>query len=138
MKCKANKNRPVSALRDLGLEANLFFMFYGSGQVQICSVRLAHRFGLLRGSSLNDVLFDETWVAPVNMTVNDFRQICVQKDVAKLVEVSETGCARRETSMVLREGCAASVATTNGKRGLFFVKKLNRTSVQIDACHILL
>src|SRR5687768_11064818 len=60
LKCKANKNRPISALRNLGREANLLFSF---GAPQVCSVQEARDSGLLPGVAYRKSLV-ETWITP--------------------------------------------------------------------------
>lgn len=72
MKCKANKERPIVAAGNLGHEANLLFLF-GSPihVVQVCAVKMAHAFGLLR-DSVNGKSFGETWIAPAGITVENF------------------------------------------------------------------
>jgi hypothetical protein len=137
MKCKANKHRAIADAKDLGNEANLLFLFGSSVQVQICSIRTAHVSGLL-GDSINGEPFGETWIAPAGLTAEDFYELRSQKSVMALVETCQTACSKYEVSITLEPRLVIAMMTDRGKYGLFFVKKLTRTSIQIDACHILL
>ena len=137
MKCKANKNHTLAAVGDLGHEANLLFLFGSLTKVQVCSVRTAHASGLL-GDSINSESFGETWVAPAGITTEDFYKLRSRKDVVGLVETCCAACSQRETSIALESGAVVAMMTDGGKYGLFLVKELTPTSIQIDACHILL
>ena len=137
MKCKANKERPIAAAKDLGYEVNLFFLF-GSPHVQVCSIRMAHAFGLL-GDSVNSESFGETWIAPAGITVETFYELRSQKDVVMLAETCRAACFKsREVFITLDPGMVIAMMTDGGKYGLFFVKGFTPTSIQIDACHILM
>ncbi len=137
MKCKANKDRPIAAARDLGHEVNLLFLFGSPIQVQVCAVRSAQASGLL-GDSVNSESFGETWIAPAGITVEDFYELRSRKDVVALVETCQTACSKREVSIALDPGAIIAMMTDGGKYGMFFVMGLTPTSIQIDACHILL
>src|SRR3989339_605796 len=57
MKCKSNKERPVSEIVDLGSEANAFFRFNETDQ-KIISIKTANNLGLLqRGKTKIDFFF---------------------------------------------------------------------------------
>jgi len=135
MKCKANKARSIADAEDLGDEVNLLFLF--GSPIQVCAVGAAHASGLL-GDSVNGELFGETWITPAGITAEDFYGLRSRKDVETLVKICRTACSEREVSIVLDPGAVIAMMTDGGKYGLFFVKGLAPTSIQIDACHILL
>ncbi|MDP3955776.1 MAG: hypothetical protein Q8Q18_00830 [bacterium] len=137
MKCKSNKNRPITAAEDLGQEANLLFLFGNPNQAQVCAIRTAHTSGLL-GDSVNGELFGETWIAPAGIGAEDFYELRSRKDVAKLVEISRAACSEHGASITLEPGAVIAIMTDCGKHGLFFVRALAPTLIQIDACHLLL
>ena len=137
MKCKANKARPIAAAVDLGHEVNLLFLFGSPGpvQVQVCAVRTAQASGLL-GDSVSES-FGETWIAPAGITAEDFYELRSRKDVVALVEVCQTAHSKCEVIIALDLGAVIAIMTDGGKYGMFLVKRLTSTSIQIDACHIL-
>lgn len=137
MKCKANKSRPIEDAGDLGREVNLLFLFGGSVQAQVCSVRTAQIAGILDGS-VNRELFGKTWIAPAGITAEDFYKLRLQKDVLALIAISQAACSEYETSSVLQLGSVMAMMTDGNKYGLFCVTDLTPTSIQIDACHVLL
>ncbi|MFH1178225.1 MAG: hypothetical protein V1711_00660 [bacterium] len=137
MKCKANKDRPIIATEDLGHEVNLLFLLGNPNQVQVCAIRTAHVSGLL-GDSINGKSFGETWIAPAGITVADFYELRSRKDVTKLVEICQAACSERGVSSALELGAIIAMMTDCGKYGLFLVKRLTPSLIQIDACHILL
>jgi hypothetical protein len=137
MKCKSNKSRPISAAADLGHEVNLLFLFGNPTRVQVCTVRVAHAFGLL-GDSVNGESFGETWIAPAGITAKNFYELRSLRDVDTLVEICQATCSKRGIFMELEPGSILSMMTDGGKCGLFLVKKTASASIQIDACHILL
>ncbi|MBI4993555.1 hypothetical protein HZC33_01165 [Candidatus Wolfebacteria bacterium] len=137
MKCKANKDRPITAAEDLGQEANLLFLFGNQNQVQACAIRTAYISGLL-GDSVNGESFGETWIAPARITAEDFYELRSRKDVTKLVEICQVACSERRASIALEPGVVIAMMTDCGKYGLFFVRRITPALIQIDACHILL
>lgn len=137
MKCKANKNRPIAAAEVLGHEANLLFLFGNPNQVQVYAVKTAHASGLL-GDSVNGESFGETWIAPAEITAEDFYALRSRKDVKTLVETCQVACSEHEVSIAVEPGAIIAMMTGGGKYGLFLVKRLAQMSIQIDACHILL
>ena len=137
MKCKANKDRPIIDAEDLGHEANLLFLFGNLNQVRVCAIRTAHVSGLL-GDSINGESFGETWIAPAGITADDFYELRSRKDVTKLVEICQAACSEHRASIALEPGAVIAMMTDCGKYGLFLVKGLTPSLIQIDACHILL
>jgi len=137
LKCKANKARPIEDAEELGCEVNLLFLFNGSTQIRVCAVRAAHASGLL-GHSVAGKSFGETWIAPAGITAEDFYEFRSRKDVATLVKTCQTACSKHEMSAVLNPGTVIAMMTSGVKYGLFLVKGITSTSIQIDACHILL
>lgn len=137
MKCKANKARPITAAEVLGREANLLFLFGSPTEVQACTIKTAHASGLL-GNSINGESFGETWIAPAEIAAEDFYELRSQKDVTKLVEICRAVCSKRGISLALKPGEIVAMMTDGGKYGLFLVNGVTQTSIQIEACHILL
>ncbi len=137
MKCKANKNRTIAEAGNLGCEANLLFRFSNSARAEVCGIKMAHASGLL-GDSINSGSFGETWIAPAGITAEEFYELRSRKDVESLVKICQNKCAEHEVSATLNPGTVIAMMTDGGKYGLFFVKKLTPTSIQVDACHILL
>jgi len=137
MKCKANKVRSIADAKSLGREANLLFLLESSSQAQVCSVREACTCGLL-GNFVSKELFGETWIGRAGITAENFCEVRSQKDVATLVKICRNTCSKRETSIVLSNGTVIAMMTDGGKYGMFLVNDLTPTSIQIDACHILL
>lgn len=136
MKCKANKARPLAAAGELGLEANLIFLFGDPHRVQACAMNEAHAFGFL-GDVASVKPFGETWIAATGITVENFYDLRSRQDVVAMMKICQASCAKRETSIVLELGTVVAMMTDGGKYGLFFVKELTQESMQIDACHIL-
>lgn len=137
LKCKSNKARTIPTVRELGREANLLFLFNDSSQAQVCAIREANNKGLL-DNSLRNELFGETWMSSVKITANDFYNLRSRKDVPSLVKVCRIACSKHMTSTTVCPETVIAMMTDAGKYGLFFVKRLTPTSIQIDACHILL
>ena len=137
LKCKSNKSRPVADAGSLGREANMLFLLNDWTQAQVYSIKEAYSLGLL-GDAVNAQLFDDTWVACAGITDDYFYDIRSRKDVAMLVETCKKACSEHSVSVPLSQGSIIAVMTSGGKYGLFLVKELTPTSIQIDACHILL
>ena len=135
MKCKANKSRPIDDAESLGREANLLFLF--GRQTHVCAIKAANISGLLN-KPIDNESFGETWISPVEITPKDFYNLRSQKDVETLVETCRVSCAKREVSLALEPEMIIAMMTDGGKYGMFLVKELTSTSIQIDACHILL
>jgi len=136
MKCKANKNRPIEQLPNIGSEANILFQFGDSYRAKAHSIRAAHTRDLL--GPLVGKLFGETWLASSKITAEKFYEIHSHKDVEKLVKICREACSRHEDVVELKEGSIIAVMTDAGKYGMFLVQRMTPVSIQITACHILL
>tara|TARA_R110002167_G_scaffold146776_5_gene338370 strand:- start:1753 stop:2328 length:576 start_codon:yes stop_codon:yes gene_type:complete len=138
MKCKAKKDRAISALLDLGGEANLFLKF-NLGKVEVFPVKIAQAAGLL-GDVKHQGTCDETetWIARVDLADGEFHKLYSQKNIEALLKMSQVANVRREDSITLAVGMTIAVATPHGKHGLFLVQELTSTMVRVEACHILL
>lgn len=134
MKCKANKNRPIETVAALGKEANLLFLFDESRRV--CSVQTANFLGLL-GQPVEDGLFGETWIAQAGISASEFYKIRARKGLAELAQICQNVCIADEAFIDLRLGMVIAMMTDSSKYGLFCVKKMTASLIQIDACHIL-
>lgn len=55
-----------------------------------------------------------------------------------MVEICRATHSKREALIALRTDDVIAMMTDSGKYGLFLVKGITSTSIQIDACHILL
>lgn len=137
MKCKANKNRPIKQLPNLGSEANIFFQFGDPIRASAHSIRSAHSLGLL-GSPAGERLFGETWLASSNVVADEFYEIHSHKDVGELVKKCQEACSEHETVVELNRGSIIAAMTSQGKYGMFQVQNITPLSIQIVACHILL
>lgn len=137
MKCKANKNRPVEQLPELGAEANIFFCFDGTTQVRACSIRTAHSLGLL-DCQVNGESFDKTLLGSTKVDIEDFHDIRSNKDVKTLMEVCQRTCNNSEAIIELGKGSIVAMMNDRGKYGMFLVQEMTPESVQIMACHTLL
>lgn len=132
MKCKANKAHEIEDAEALGNEANLIFEFGASPQVH--GIKIS---GLL-GGSIDKELFDETWLARADLSAEAFYELRSRKDGAALADFCRSACSRHETSVSLKQGAIIAMVTSAGKYGLFLVKELSSTSLEVEACHILL
>lgn len=136
--CKANKARELASAGVLGHEVHLYFELGGSlggkAPARVSSMKAARTTGLSIPASVE---FDDVWVAPAGVAIEDFYTICAKRDSAKLVDVCKTACETRKTSIVLSQGLIVAVMTGAHKYGLFLVKEIAPTSVSIDGCHIL-
>ena len=137
MKCKANKARTIASAEYLGREANLLFRFDSVVRAHVYAIKTAHACGLL-GDTINGELFGETWVSPAGIAPDHFYDIRSRKDVTVLVKVCKAVCSKHMVYADLEPGIVIAMMTDSGKYGMFLVKELTPTSVNIDACHILL
>ena len=137
LKCKSNKGRSTEDAEKLGREVNLFFLFGDSIEAQVCDVKSACVAGLL-GDSVKSASFGETWIAPAGITSKVFYEIRSRKDVPTLTEICASACSKHETSMTLKAGSVVAMMTDAGKYGMFFVTAITPTSIEVDACHILI
>ncbi len=132
--CKANKSRKLADAGELGREVHLFFEFVGD-LVRVSSVKMAQATGLLGHISAE---FDDVWVAPASIEIEDFYTLCAQRDSAKLAHICKGACHKRKESINVTPGLVIAVMTSAGKYALFLVKEVSPKSVSIDACHALL
>ena len=137
LKCKSNKGRPMMDATRLGQEVNLLFLFGDSAEAQVCNVKSACVSGLLGDFAKSDS-FGNSWVAPAGITSERFYEIYSRKDVEALVGTCRVACSRRESSIGMKVGAIVAVMTDQQKYGMFFVKNITPTSIEVDACHILI
>jgi hypothetical protein len=137
MDCKANKSRPIKVAAELGSEVNLLFLPNNGNNTKVCSVKSALTSGIF-DSSVSAGLFGQTWIACAEITHQAFYELRSQKNGIKLVELCQTLCSKHEEIIQLNQGTVVALMTDGGKHGLFIVKKLSASSIEIDACHILL
>lgn len=134
MKCKSNKSRPIDDVSDLGHEASALFLFSEQGS-QILSIKEANNLGLLRGTKMPTTL-DDLLLAPTTLTAEQFTKLRIGKKTGMLVNAAKL--ADRHIAVELYEGLVVAMVTTSGKYGMFLVEEVTSSSVQIEACHILL
>lgn len=132
--CKANKRRPVEQINDLGREVHVHFEFDGVTGVHVSSVKAALAAGKLGEVNAE---FDDVYVATADLAIEDFYALCARRDSAKLIELCESACSRRETSLRATPEMIVAFMTSGGKFGLFLVKEITLKSVGIEACHFL-
>lgn len=136
MKCKANKSRSLSAIADLGSEVNALFQFNES-ESKIFPIQTAKNLGLLDKVNPN-VVFDDIWLTPTNLSAKQFMKLQADKNGEKLVNMCQKAINGHCTDVKLRKGLVVAMMTNKGKYGMFLVSKITPFSVKIEACHILL
>jgi len=119
MKCKSNKSRPKADIPTLGEEANLLFGFDHVGVTMTP----------IRGKS-------NCKIAIADITVDEFRRICAEKDVAALTSICHDTCYEHSVPIAMKQGVIVAVMTDNSKYGIMLVKDISDTCIVIDACHI--
>jgi len=133
--CKANKSRELAQAGELGREVHLHFEFDSMTPSRVSSIKTAQAEGLLARA---DVKFDDVWVAPADIAIEDFYALCARRDSARLADICKAACRKHEASTGVEPGITVAVMTSAGKYGLFLVNELTPMSVSIDACHVLL
>lgn len=136
MKCKSNKARLISEAPNLGSEVNAIFQFEG-GNPRILSIKEADPLGLLEGMHSKGA-FGDTWFAPTNLTAKQFMKLRSGKKTDELVRACQDALTDRQVATKLREELVVAMMTDGGKYGMFLVEEITTSSIQIEACHILL
>lgn len=136
LKCKANKNRTVTSLKDLGNEANLLFLFR-QNQIQVCPIKTAIDYGLPRHFVDLETLSD-TWIGVATITKEFFHEIREMGEISDLKRICRASCLEPKTPILLKQGSIIAMMTSCGKYGMFLVNEITKTSIEIEACHILL
>lgn len=135
MKCKANKDRPLTFAEDHVDELDLVFTF--GDHVRICSPLTKPAIELL-GELVAASELNKTWIARLNITQDGFNKLRQQKDGKALAAICNTAITHDEGVIPLSSGMILAVTTESGKFGLLLVREITPTSVSVDACHILL
>lgn len=102
----------------------------------VCSIKTAAQLGLVAGATAD--LFTETWIAAAKVSAEEFQRIRLENDVDALVTICNNACSQYETTAELQISSVIAMKTESGKYGMFVVKDISASSIQIDACHILL
>ena len=136
MKCKSNKARLISEVPSLGSEVNALFQFEGVNP-RILSIKKADALGLLEGMGSKSA-FGDTWFAPTNLTSEQFIKLRADKKAEELVRVCQNALTDRQVAIELHEELVVAMMTDGGKYGMFLVEEITISSIQIEACHILL
>ncbi len=136
MKCKSNKVRKISEISTLGAEINAFFQCYEENP-QILSIKEANALGLLGSTKIKDV-FDDIRFAPTDLTDEQFLELRDSKETTVLVSACEKVSHELRNVVDLHEGLVVAFKTSGGKYGMFLVEEITFSSIQIEACHILL
>lgn len=136
MKCKSNKVRKISEISTLGVEINAFFQCYEENP-QILSIKEANALGLLGSTKIKDV-FDDIRFAPTDLTDEQFLELRDSKETTVLVSACEKVSHELRNVVDLHEGLVVAFKTSGGKYGMFLVEEITFSSIQIEACHILL
>ena len=131
--CKANKGRPLAQAHQLGREVHLHFEFGDENQAGIASMKTIN---VVKQLGHAHDMFDNVYVAPTSVAIEDFYILCAQRDTNRLVEICTLACAGRETCMEVCSNSVVAVVTSAGKYGLILVKELSPTSINIEACHV--
>lgn len=136
LKCKANKDRAILSLKDLGDEANLLFVFR-QNQIQVCPIKIALNYDL-PGHLVNSEVLSDTWIGVATITKKLFHEIREMGEISDLKRICRTSCLEPRTSILLKQGLIITMMTSYGKYGMFLVNEITQTSIEVDACHILL
>lgn len=136
MKCKSNKVRKISEISTLGAEINAFF-YCDEKNPQILSIKEANALGLIGNAKMKDV-FDDIWFAPTDLTAEQFIELRDSKKATELVSVCEKVSREQRAVADLQEGLVVAFKTSRGKYGMFLVEEIAFSSIQIEACHVLL
>ena len=134
MDCKANKSRSLACADELAREVHMHFEFDSTTRARVSSIKVAQAAGSL-GQIKSE--FDDVWVAPAQIAIEDFYTLCAQRDSTKLADICNATCQSKIFTDIA-PGIIIAVMTSARKYGLFLVKELTPTSVSIDACHVLL
>ena len=138
MKCKSNKSRLIAEAANLASEVNAIFQF-DDGNPRIISIKEADTIGLLGSGMHTEGTFDNIWFATSNFTAEQFAKLRGGKDVDRLVEVCKNMLAnQRKFAVELHEELVVAFMTSGGKYGMFLVEEITISSIQIEACHILI
>lgn len=135
MKCKANKNRPVSEAPHIDQHIDLVFTFHNG--VRVCSPNSAPSVKLLGDIANGDL--KQTLIGRANINEALFNEMRRVRSGEALMSL----CFRTadKESLELSVGTifavVTAVLTDSRKFGLFRVKELTPSSVKLDACHIL-
>lgn len=132
--CKANKSRALAHAGMLGREVHLHFVFEDTTHATVSSIKAAKDAKLLGDINAE---FDEVFVAPAGIAIEDFYTLSARRDSKKLIKICQTACQQHETCAFVTSGNVIAVLTGGRKYGLFLVKELTPTSASIDAYHIL-
>ncbi len=132
--CKANKSRVLAHAALLSREVHLHFAFEDAARAKVSSIKMAKDGGLLGNISTE---FDDVFVAPADIAIEDFYTVSARRDSGKLIEICQAACQQHKTCAVVAPGMIVAVLTGGGKYGLFLVKGLASMSASIDAYHIL-
>lgn len=135
MKCRANKDRSLTDAEDYAHELDLTFVF--GNDVRVCSPNAAPSIELL-GALVSPGELNHTWITRAGITEDVFHQLRQQKDGHALAQVCRVAIAQNDGVVRLSAGTILAVATESGKYGLLLVKEITPSSVEVDACHILL
>jgi len=135
--CKSNKNRMTTEITNLGDNANLLFLFDASRGVTVFSVREASDWGILN-DSLQLTIRTDTLITETKISVEEFNNIREKRDTKMLVEICKAVPQKATTFISMKPNLVISVITSDGKYGLFLVKEVSKSSIKIDACHVLL
>ncbi|MFH1402100.1 MAG: hypothetical protein ABIG87_00555 [Patescibacteria group bacterium] len=136
LKCKANKNRAVASLKNLGREASLLFVFR-QNQIQVCPIKIALDYGLPE-HFVDFRILSDTWIGVATITKKLFHKIREMGEISELKRICRTSCVEPKTPILLKRGSIITMMTSCGKYGMFLVNKVAKTSIEVDACHILL
>ena len=136
MKCKSNKVRRLSEISTLGTQINAFFQCEEKNS-QVLSIKAAKDLGLLGTTRMKDA-FDDIWFAPTNLSAEQFIGLRDTKETMFLVSACREALIERQIVLDIYEGLVVAFMTRGGKYGMFLVEDITFSSIQIEACHVLL
>ena len=136
LKCKSNKDRAILSLKNLGSEANLLFVFK-QNQIQVCPIKIALDYSLPR-CFVDLKALSDTWIGVATIKKDLFHEIRAMGEISDLKRICRASCLEPRIPILLKQGSIVTMMTSCGKYGMFLVNKITQTSIEVDACHILL
>lgn len=135
MDCKANKSRKIAANSDyLPKEVDLTFTF--DADPAVCSPDVEPASSLLAQIVDSTSDLNSSTVCRTDLSEEEFFDCYMRKDQSFLVQICEKA-APKATDAHLSLGEVVAVKTASGKYGLFLVRGLTSSTLDIMACHVL-
>jgi hypothetical protein len=135
MKCKANKARLTSEIDALGMEAGAFFRFGGDApNIFPIKEAQARRLLTLRPGAVSG----EAAISTAELSPDQFFELQKSRDQEELVRACTRALSCPEVVIELHRDSVVALMTSDGRYCVFLVEEITHSSIQIEACHILL